>query len=184
MESAEHTAVAALKQAKSEGLSYYDATQSLLKQGYSQQDIEQAAYQFTYNDPPADGQDAAIKLTGEAAKVFGETTAREQTLEYLRKDRDDAIIKAMFLGRFFMPLNIHALRSSVDYHAAKNGVTRSKTYGSIAVAWLACLFILPIAGTIVTLLHLNAYFIFVFFAAGLIGVSYIFGRYMRRKTRD
>jgi hypothetical protein len=49
MESRLDSAVNLLKQCRSQGKTYHDATQALAQQGYSQQEIEQASYRFPYN---------------------------------------------------------------------------------------------------------------------------------------
>jgi hypothetical protein len=58
MEDRKAKAVSALKSAKSRNLKYYDATQELLSQGFTQTEVEDASQQFVYSDASPAGNEA------------------------------------------------------------------------------------------------------------------------------
>ena len=82
-----------LRQAKGEGLSYSDAKQKLLGKGFTEHQIEQASYEFTYSDvePITDTemtQSRSIITTGKEAELLGNRILQDKartgrTLAYL-----------------------------------------------------------------------------------------------------
>ena len=73
-------AIAALKAAKAQNLSYFDASQSLLKQGFTQEELEQASYQFPYTEIP---QPSSINASSDPSlnQAFAEGVVHEEALD-------------------------------------------------------------------------------------------------------
>src|SRR6266487_962244 len=72
-------AINLLKQCKARGMQYYDAAQGLAKQGFSQEEIEQASNRFPYSSiAPADNN--PIK-SAEPASVYNKESADKAELE-------------------------------------------------------------------------------------------------------
>jgi len=91
-------AVVALKAAKSQGLSYYDATQNLAKQGFNQQEIEQASYQFPYSDAsPADV--STPSQSTNADQAFAEGVVHQEALENTKHELHKDIALGLLGGR-------------------------------------------------------------------------------------
>ncbi|HET8708749.1 MAG TPA: hypothetical protein VFL85_00545 [Candidatus Saccharimonadales bacterium] len=181
MEQINNDAVSALKVAKSQGLTYYEASQALLKQGYTQSQIEQASYQFPYTDIDAPDKNAQVQLSAAASQAFGEAIAKEKTLDHLREERDNAFLKSALFGRYVPLYDLSAIRAWADYTAAKKGQSKFRVYSSWLVAMTACAFIFPLAGLIVVKLRLHPVFLVVLFFVGIIGVNYALNRYLRTK---
>ena len=181
MEQTKKDAVSALKTAKSQGLTYYEATQALLKQGYAQSEIEQASYQFPYTNIEAPDQNAQVQLSSTASQAFGEAIVKEKTLDHLREERDNAFLKSALFGKYVPLYNLNATRAWANYTAAKNGQSKAKVYSSWLVAMATCVFIFPLSGLLIIKLHLSPYFLIIFFLGGVIGIRYLLNRYLRTK---
>lgn len=181
MEQIKNDAVSALKVAKSQGLTYYEASQALLKQGYTQSQIEQASYQFPYTEVDAPNENAQAQLSAAASQAFGEAIVKEKTLDHLHEERDNAFLRSALFGRYVPLYNLSAIRAWANYTAAKNGQSKFRVYFSWLVAMGACVFIFPLAGLLVVSLHLHPVFLIILFLAGVIGVNYVLNRYLRTK---
>ena len=83
--------VSSLKKCKAEGKTYYEATQILAQQGYSQAEIEQASYQFPYTTiSPADSENNPaqnlLQLQPTDSKEVEHEIELQQTKQQLRQD--------------------------------------------------------------------------------------------------
>jgi hypothetical protein len=90
-------AVALLKDSKAKGLSYYDATQSLAKQGFTPAEIEQASYRFTYSD--ADPAKENEQLPPTANQAAAEEIVHEEAVESAKSDMRKDIGLSLLGGR-------------------------------------------------------------------------------------
>lgn len=86
-------AVQALKQCKAQGLAYYDASQTLAKQGFSQGEIEQASTQFIYSDATAPNVGSTPQETS-LDQEFAEAATKDKVEDITRQ----ALQKDMLLG--------------------------------------------------------------------------------------
>jgi hypothetical protein len=182
MQQTENNAVVALKKAKSKGLTYYEATRTLIDQGYTESQIEQASYQFEYTDIDTPDEKSKVPLSPAASIAFGEAVMKEKTLDSLREERDSAYLKSAFFGRYVPLYNINATRAWANYSAAKYGQSKSKVYSSWVFAMAACVLIFPLSGLIVIKLHLSPYFLAIFFFVGIYSIGYLLNRYLRIKN--
>jgi hypothetical protein len=96
-------AAQALKQCKSQGLSYYDASQSLVKQGYTQEEIEQASYQFQYSDADVNKDTTPISsVDQEASRAMAQDEMINKTRSNFYKDTTLRILGGRGMaGRYF-----------------------------------------------------------------------------------
>jgi hypothetical protein len=91
-------AVAVLKEAKDQGLSYYDATQSLTKQGFSQEEIEQASYQFPYSDA-AQPDTNAFTSDPSVNQAFAEGVVHEEAVDNAKQELHHDVALGLLGGR-------------------------------------------------------------------------------------
>ena len=152
--------VNALKQCKAQGLTYYDATQTLAKQGFNQEEIEQASYQFPYSDaaqPDSNGDASGANLNQAFAEAVVHQEAVDNTKQELHKDIAFGLLGGRGLfGQYF------SSKAVSDYAALKDleknrqgdpsGQTSSQQSGARvfqrhrAVKYFAILSLLPVVG--------------------------------------
>lgn len=181
MEQADSNAVIALKAAKSQSLTYYEATQTLLKQGFTQSEIRQASYQFPYTEISAPDQNSQAQLTSTDSQELGEAIVKEKALDHLREERDNAYLKSALFGRYVPLYNINATRAWANYAAAKNGKSKSKVYTAWFGTMVVCTLIFPLSGLLLIKLRLSPYLLITSFITGMIGIRYMLNRYLRIK---
>ncbi|HSX06663.1 MAG TPA: hypothetical protein VLG92_03015 [Candidatus Saccharimonadia bacterium] len=97
MDNRQAQAVERLRNAKSQGLSYYDATQSLAKQGFTQEEIKQASYRFPYNEAAQTADSTSSSAT--ADQVFAEAVVHEEAIDNARQELHKDVAKGLLGGR-------------------------------------------------------------------------------------
>lgn len=119
-------AVAALKAAKAQNLSYYDASQSLLKQGFTQEELEQASYQFPYTEIPQPSSNNASSDPS-LNQAFAEGVVHEEAIDNakqeLHKDIGMGLLGGSLVGSYFGNKAIGDYAALKDLE--KNGPTDS-----------------------------------------------------------
>jgi hypothetical protein len=79
-------AVEALKAAKAQGLSYYDATQNLTKQGFTPEEVEQASYQFPYSDAEQTDSNAYSGSNPSMNQAFAEAVVHDEAVDNAKQE--------------------------------------------------------------------------------------------------
>ena len=119
-------AITILGNCKQKKMSYYDATQELLKLGYSEAEIRQAAYTVKYhNNVAIDKQNSTNTLD----QALAEGIVQERYIEDLKEQSDEATIISVFF-RKNMIVNHWAIARQNRYLSAKTGK-------SLRTVWLS-----------------------------------------------
>jgi hypothetical protein len=107
-----------LKQCKSQGLNYYDAKQTLAKMGFSQEEVEQASYQFPYSDVAPSNIEASPS-DAKLNQVFSEAVAQQETKDNTKQNlyKDAAL---GFLGGRSLMGKYYGTKAISDYTTLKD----------------------------------------------------------------
>jgi len=120
-------AAALLRQCKTQGLKYYDATQVLAKQGFSQEEIEQASLQFPYSDPSPAGTNSGGASVGDSMnQAFAEAVTNEEAIDNTKKElAEDAGLGLLggrsLVGQYFGSKAITDYAALKDLQAQQHG---------------------------------------------------------------
>ncbi len=95
-------AVAQLKKAKSDGLTYHDAANRLMKQGFSQDEVAHAAYQFPYS---ADAAESAPSSSSSIDHAFAKGIVHQEAIDTKKRESIKSLILGLLapsvIGRYF-----------------------------------------------------------------------------------
>lgn len=120
-------AIESLKAAKAQGLTYYDATQSLLKQGFTQEEIEQASYQFPYSEAaPVNSSDASQNVS--VNQAFAEAVVHEEAIDNAKQELHEDAARGLLGGRSLFG-SYYKNKAIGDYAALKNLENNKPTDG-------------------------------------------------------
>jgi hypothetical protein len=134
------TAISLLRQCKADGKSYFEATQTLVQQGYSQLEIEQASYQFPYSNIGAGGDKVPQDLSRQPVdgKNIDDESKLLEAKDKLNRDYWYSFIP--IVGSFFKTKRIG---DYIEFGALKTGRSRL----TATTIWVAAMII----GAFVTL---------------------------------
>ncbi len=112
MEDRQAQAVEPLKNAKAQGLNFYEATQGMRKQDFTQLEIEQVSYQFLYSDaaPPTDNDSAVSKAVNQA---FAEAIVHQEAIDNAKQELHEDVAKTLLGGNSLLG----------DYYGAEQSMT-------------------------------------------------------------
>src|ERR1700683_4661441 len=121
-------AVDLLKECKKQGLSYSDATQALMEQGFTQSEIEQASYQFIYSDPlsttiPNQSASQDEPLNERADRDIAIQAAKEQ------RNKDSWLQFIPIVGGYY---RFKTAKDISDYETLKTGYSQT----TVALIWI------------------------------------------------
>jgi hypothetical protein len=167
-----------LKQAKSNGLTSYQATQSLLQQGYLADEIEQASYQFRYSDA------STLSVRGQSydnglinVSVESHTSDLEQAKH--KVNRSFALSLIPFIGGFF---RMRMLKDDVNYESIYTGYSKSTIFGlwvGVMIICAAFVFFAPVFLAHISFLKGRSMVLFPF--AGVLLATVIFKVLFRKQ---
>jgi len=112
------SAVDLLKQCKTEGLKYHDATQVLMKQGFSQEEIEHASYEFPYSDAESPNPGDIVPRDA-SDQSFAKAVIREKAIDSKKRNLYKDIVLGLFGGRSIVG-RYYGTKTISDYAALKD----------------------------------------------------------------
>jgi hypothetical protein len=170
-----------LQSYKNEGRKYYEATQKLREDGYNDEQIGRANHYFTYSDIKNVGDTSGkAVLPPDANAAFATAVMHEQTTDHLRTEKNEALAKGLLFGKYLPWYNFMAYTAWVNHKAATSGKPKAAIYRVTVAAAIACTALIPLAGTIVIMSGLPAYFIPVFFVVGLLLILRLVKTYLNK----